>query len=809
MDFEFDDTRFSDGREFGNVYHPLLGEFNDDFSGTGPLDSTYHTYNASALPDVQRRDGYFHANLDDNSIEQTLWYNGSRGRLDYKFARFPTNGTPAEIIFENMGIGPDGNPQANLPFVAGGFAFIAVVVGPSAFTGEHYQFLALGHRDLAQGTAEHKTTIDLVSSVDDEGSDIFGAGVTHGDVRLRLFQNGTVEFAYAPVGSNSWTLINSGTGIPSAAGGIPAFGSDGDPLVVGIAVYCQETAYVPYDGTIARIVSNGFGDATNLTVASQDSTSELTNLELTSNSSLEANSNFSDLVQENLGLTSSSLLAVTSTNSDQVSENLEFISRVEVQGVPVAGVFNSPGNESIAYTLDSQVDGLLIFCESYNSLDTPYFPEIDIDGVPVRQIDRHKNSVFNALVSYYFCGGNELPAPGNRTINFSFSNATVAEFTYIVIGLKNIHVESPVIDANYDQNSVVVSSEAAGALIGVHYGGVGHTVNLADGYELHGEFLTPSFKWVVASREGGPGVSFQSENVGSFFYHVISLRHADSDSRTLIPHFADHSHVSDQVLTSTDSLLNVTPQVSLHDDGNIDWQIVFELNIDDQNALSIADGFPLVSRTYFDIANVNSESSHSELGRLSSVAYLAISNHVSLSGDGNIDWGIEFLLESTDQATQTVIDSVTLASRTNLNISSNHGDSAQTPVGDFDYKYYLGVLNQTSGNVVTQINPRVSKLLTVGGNFSGVQQSVVNLAASSRLIVSDLVFNQVASSLDLLAKYYLEIGSQDSQTVEDVLSLSSSSILDPIDISNEQFTSDVYIVTVQFIAIDLSEIFLS
>lgn len=125
----------------------LSGQFSDDFEaagGNGPL-TGWTAFNAAALPDVARVNGYYDSGVID-ARGDTLWFNGSRGRADWKTRPIPVSGED-QYIFRGVGIGPAANPQANLSYTGGGqYSFCGIVVHRLDTSGINYEFLVVGHR---------------------------------------------------------------------------------------------------------------------------------------------------------------------------------------------------------------------------------------------------------------------------------------------------------------------------------------------------------------------------------------------------------------------------------------------------------------------------------------------------------------------------------------------------------------------------------------------------------------------------------------------------------------------------------------
>lgn len=225
----------------------------DTFDGTGTLGSHWLNYQSS-VQTVDRQSGYMEADVDDNTADVTLWYNTDRGRMDYQRVRFPTGAVPNEYIFYNIGVGPVGTPRDDLSYSANQFSFAGLIVHDATTSTNAYMFSVVGHRGtLAQSTIEIKSTVATgggTSYVDDEGTDVFGTGVTHGDLAVELRNDGSAKFKYKDVSSSTWTYINSGTGLTPGAPTVPPdLGTGGDEVLVGFISYASGTTGIPWVGS--------------------------------------------------------------------------------------------------------------------------------------------------------------------------------------------------------------------------------------------------------------------------------------------------------------------------------------------------------------------------------------------------------------------------------------------------------------------------------------------------------------------------------------------------------------------------------
>lgn len=256
------------------------GTLNDDFVGTGPLQPPWQFFQPDAVPDTQIRDGLFQGVITDNTGNVTLWFNQNRGRGNRQAIRIPTGPTPVEIIVENIGIGPTSDPTADMPSVGANFLFAGLLVSGTSDFNTSYFFNVVGHRSSATpATVENKGTFEGVSAVTDEGNNVFG-GTTKGDLRLRIFNDGSIEYARRPNGGSTWTLTNSGTGVPPVpVQGTPRLGFAGDYIYVSLITYAQDSVNLPFVGSAERISSNittAQDVVTNPTLGDTDSNTQVT-----------------------------------------------------------------------------------------------------------------------------------------------------------------------------------------------------------------------------------------------------------------------------------------------------------------------------------------------------------------------------------------------------------------------------------------------------------------------------------------------------------------------------------------------------
>jgi len=225
------------------------GTFIDDaFNGTGPVNSQWLSHqNDGRVDSIGNRAGYYSGDVLTNPGDITEWFHGLSGTYHYQTVAFPASGFD-EFVIRGVGIGPVGNPQGN-HFSNGGFAFTGVMCHvDNGFSSLDYEFAVVGHRGAATATLECKSTLNGVSGVTDEGANVFtGTGVTHGDIRIRLMPDRTIEFAYSDLGANNWILINGGTGA-TTVNNKPTFGAT---VNIGMIIYAQGTTELPFTGSFS------------------------------------------------------------------------------------------------------------------------------------------------------------------------------------------------------------------------------------------------------------------------------------------------------------------------------------------------------------------------------------------------------------------------------------------------------------------------------------------------------------------------------------------------------------------------------
>lgn len=224
------------------------GQFTDFFDGDGALDG-WDNFNPSAVPNAARVSGQYNSG-SISAVGSTTWFNSSRGRADWKLQTFPVSGTN-EYVFKNVGVGPSASPADNLTYYPTGnqFAFCGVIVHDESLTDADYEFIVVGHRGNTQrATVENKRTTADVSTVTHEGADAIGTGVTHCDMRLRLHDDNTIDWAYRAVGDTLWTQIQAATGHP----GKPTTGNKtwtSSNVYIGLITYAFSAVPEAFRGT--------------------------------------------------------------------------------------------------------------------------------------------------------------------------------------------------------------------------------------------------------------------------------------------------------------------------------------------------------------------------------------------------------------------------------------------------------------------------------------------------------------------------------------------------------------------------------
>ncbi|MEP1097449.1 MAG: hypothetical protein ABJG78_20190 [Cyclobacteriaceae bacterium] len=217
----------------------------DDFAGTGAL-IDYVTNNESALPEVGRVDGRYHANLTSNANNVTLHFNADQGRLDAKLLSFPF-----EFIARNIGIGTQSDSQTAPTDANDPYNFAGVQVHVTDLASPNSAHVVVGHRGPTGFTIEGKNTVDGDSFVNDIGEGT--VPLARADIRIVGNEDQTItvywqvpnlDFAN---GGDNWTLYNGTGDLPGTA---PTFG---ESVYVGLITYAFELTGVPFVGTCDAI----------------------------------------------------------------------------------------------------------------------------------------------------------------------------------------------------------------------------------------------------------------------------------------------------------------------------------------------------------------------------------------------------------------------------------------------------------------------------------------------------------------------------------------------------------------------------
>lgn len=224
----------------------LTSTGSDSFVGNGPLND-YTTNNASALPDVVRKDGRYHATLLNNKDNVTLHFNKIQGRLDAKRLSFPF-----EFIARNIGIGTLSDSQMapapddfTSPSDLYMFAGIQVhVLDLDSLNSAHF---VVGHRGSTSYTVEGKNTRRGQSSVNDAGQGIVPAG--RADLRVVGHSNKSLTWYWQRPNMDPTTFADDWIayrGDGSFPGKQARFGNE---VYVGLITYAFNESSVPFVGT--------------------------------------------------------------------------------------------------------------------------------------------------------------------------------------------------------------------------------------------------------------------------------------------------------------------------------------------------------------------------------------------------------------------------------------------------------------------------------------------------------------------------------------------------------------------------------
>lgn len=202
----------------------------------------YTTNNASALPDVARANGRYTAKLMSNANDVTLHYNQSQGRLDARQLSFPF-----EVIARNIGIGAPSDPQ--MAAAGGGVRFnlAGIQVHVLDFDSRNSAHIVVGHSGTANFSIEGKSTVNGVSTWDNEGANVNPLG--RADLRIVGNEDRSLQVYWQmpnadPAAQKDDWKPYRGSG--KLSGPAPMFGSE---VYVGLITYAVGETGVPFVGT--------------------------------------------------------------------------------------------------------------------------------------------------------------------------------------------------------------------------------------------------------------------------------------------------------------------------------------------------------------------------------------------------------------------------------------------------------------------------------------------------------------------------------------------------------------------------------
>lgn len=202
----------------------------------------YMTNNATAIPDVSRVSGRYNAKLLSNASDVTLHYNQSQGRIDARKLSFPF-----EAIARNMEIGTVADSQMAAPGGGNYFNLAGIQVHVLDFESRNSAHIVVGHSGTANFSIEGKSTLDGVSTWDNEGADVAPLG--RADLRVVGNADRTITVYWqAPnadpaAQKDDWKPYR-GTG--TLSGPAPEFGPE---VYVGLITYAAGQPGVPFVGT--------------------------------------------------------------------------------------------------------------------------------------------------------------------------------------------------------------------------------------------------------------------------------------------------------------------------------------------------------------------------------------------------------------------------------------------------------------------------------------------------------------------------------------------------------------------------------
>lgn len=210
-----------------------------------PLDSSYVTYNAAALPVVGKLGGRFYAEVTSNVGNVTVHYNTRKGRIDAQLTSFPF-----EAVVRNVGIGQVGNTQSAPPAVGYPYLLAGVMIHAANFGQHNSALVAVGHRGGTPFTVEGKNTRNGVSNVTTLGSNRVPLG--RADLRVVGNADHTLTVYWQQPNPSPGTQPDNwepydGTGaLPGTA---PVFGAQ---VYVGLITFASGDEGLPFVGTADR-----------------------------------------------------------------------------------------------------------------------------------------------------------------------------------------------------------------------------------------------------------------------------------------------------------------------------------------------------------------------------------------------------------------------------------------------------------------------------------------------------------------------------------------------------------------------------
>lgn len=217
----------------------------DDFAGTGALRG-YTTNNASALPEVGRVGGRYHAGLTDNTGNVTLHYHGDQGRLDARLLEFPF-----DITVRNIGIGTVSDSQTAPAATGNPYLFAGVQVHVPDLDDTNSSHVVVGHRGGTHFTIEGKNTRNGSSSVNDAGANIAPDG--RADIRIVGTPDRTLLVSWQVPNpdpgnqADAWIAYRGDGVLPGLAPTYPK------SVYVGLITYAFGSTGVPFVGTADAI----------------------------------------------------------------------------------------------------------------------------------------------------------------------------------------------------------------------------------------------------------------------------------------------------------------------------------------------------------------------------------------------------------------------------------------------------------------------------------------------------------------------------------------------------------------------------